>query len=90
MPKPSVKICRTVPAGFEAVREAFAENFSPHDELGAAFCLYHNSTPRSPRHAQSGGLGRKRTFKGAEPSDALGATADAPPTYYVAHLSRRI
>ena len=28
--------------GFDAVREAFAENFSRRNELGAACCVYHN------------------------------------------------
>lgn len=31
-----------VSSGFEAVREAFAENFSRRNELGAACCVYHN------------------------------------------------
>jgi CubicO group peptidase (beta-lactamase class C family) len=35
-----VEIGGSVCAGFEAVRDAFAENFSCRDELGAAFCLY--------------------------------------------------
>jgi CubicO group peptidase (beta-lactamase class C family) len=30
-----------VSAGFEAVREAFAENFSQRNELGGACCVYH-------------------------------------------------
>jgi CubicO group peptidase (beta-lactamase class C family) len=30
-----------VSAGFEAVREAFAENFSRRHELGGACCVYH-------------------------------------------------
>jgi len=32
-----------VSAGFEAVREAFAENFSRRHELGGACCVYHRS-----------------------------------------------
>jgi len=28
--------------GFEAVRKAFAENFSHRNELGAACCVYHH------------------------------------------------
>ncbi len=28
--------------GFEAVREAFAENFARRNELGAACCIYHH------------------------------------------------
>jgi CubicO group peptidase (beta-lactamase class C family) len=31
----------TVSAGFEAVREAFAENFAERREIGAACCVYH-------------------------------------------------
>ncbi len=31
----------TVTAGFEAVRQAFAENFSHRNELGGACCIYH-------------------------------------------------
>ena len=30
-----------VKSGFETVREAFVENFSRHNELGAACCIYH-------------------------------------------------
>ncbi|MDP2762142.1 MAG: serine hydrolase domain-containing protein [Sideroxyarcus sp.] len=30
-----------VSAGFEAVRDAFAENFSLRHELGGACCVYH-------------------------------------------------
>jgi CubicO group peptidase (beta-lactamase class C family) len=30
-----------VSAGFEAVREAFAENFARRHELGGACCVYH-------------------------------------------------
>jgi len=30
-----------VAAGFESVRDAFAENFSKHDELGGACCVYY-------------------------------------------------
>jgi CubicO group peptidase (beta-lactamase class C family) len=30
-----------VKAGFEAVRDAFAENFARRNELGAACCVYH-------------------------------------------------
>ena len=29
-------------ADFEAVREAFADNFSSRHELGAACCIYHH------------------------------------------------
>src|SRR6188508_2792700 len=36
------KIRGFVRPGFEAVREAFAENFSRRNELGAACCVYHN------------------------------------------------
>jgi CubicO group peptidase (beta-lactamase class C family) len=35
-----IEIAGSVCAGFEAVRDAFAENFSSRNELGAAFCLY--------------------------------------------------
>jgi CubicO group peptidase (beta-lactamase class C family) len=34
-------ISGSVEPGFEAVREAFAENFERRDELGAACCVYH-------------------------------------------------
>lgn len=37
----SVKIHGIVKEGFEAVREAFAENFSNRREVGAACCVYH-------------------------------------------------
>jgi CubicO group peptidase (beta-lactamase class C family) len=30
-----------VTSGFEAVRDAFAENFARRNELGAACCVYH-------------------------------------------------
>src|SRR6516225_3674284 len=36
-----VGVCGTVSAGFEPVREAFAENFSRRNELGAACCVYY-------------------------------------------------
>jgi len=36
-----IEISRNVSAGFEAVREAFAENFVRGSELGAACCVYH-------------------------------------------------
>ncbi len=36
-----VEIYGTVKEGFEAVREAFAENFSKRREIGAACCVYH-------------------------------------------------
>ena len=36
-----VEIHGFVSAGFEAVREAFAENFVKRHELGAACCVYH-------------------------------------------------
>ncbi len=39
--EPPVVIHGFVSSGFEAVREAFAENFSLRDELGAACCIYH-------------------------------------------------
>lgn len=32
-------------AGYEAVREAFAENFELRGEVGAACCVYHRGTP---------------------------------------------
>lgn len=31
-----------VKPGFEAVREAFVENFERRNELGAACCIYHH------------------------------------------------
>ncbi|GBO54194.1 beta-lactamase [Pseudanabaena sp. lw0831] len=37
----SVEIHGIVKEGFEAVREAFAENFSKRREVGAACCVYH-------------------------------------------------
>jgi hypothetical protein len=37
----SVEIHGIVKKGFEAVREAFAENFSKRREVGAACCVYH-------------------------------------------------
>jgi len=37
----SIHIEGHVSAGFEAVREAFAENFSQRNELGGACCVYH-------------------------------------------------
>jgi CubicO group peptidase (beta-lactamase class C family) len=36
-----IRIEGQVSAGFEAVRDAFAENFSRRDELGGACCAYH-------------------------------------------------
>jgi CubicO group peptidase (beta-lactamase class C family) len=36
-----VEIHGTVVARFQPVRDVFAENFSSRDELGAAFCVYH-------------------------------------------------
>jgi CubicO group peptidase (beta-lactamase class C family) len=36
----SIRIAGSVSAGFEGVREAFAENFSRRNELGAACCVY--------------------------------------------------
>jgi CubicO group peptidase (beta-lactamase class C family) len=36
-----VEIHGFVSRGYEAVREAFAENFSQHREIGAACCVYH-------------------------------------------------
>ncbi|MFW9994393.1 MAG: serine hydrolase domain-containing protein [Candidatus Odinarchaeota archaeon] len=41
MAKSSV-ISGFVKSGFETVREAFAENFERHNELGAACCIYHH------------------------------------------------
>jgi CubicO group peptidase (beta-lactamase class C family) len=37
----SVSVSGSVKAGFEAVREAFVENFTRRNELGAACCMYH-------------------------------------------------
>ena len=37
----AVRIAGHVSAGFEAVRDAFAENFSTRHELGGACCVYH-------------------------------------------------
>lgn len=37
----SVSISGSVKPGFEAVREAFAENFTRRNELGAACCMYY-------------------------------------------------
>jgi CubicO group peptidase (beta-lactamase class C family) len=39
---PVVRIEGQVKAGFEAVRDAFAENFSRRHELGGACCVYHH------------------------------------------------
>lgn len=36
-----IRIEGHVSAGFEAVRDAFAENFSQRHELGGACCVYH-------------------------------------------------
>ena len=36
-----IEIQGHVSAGFEALREAFVENFSHRNELGAACCVYH-------------------------------------------------
>jgi CubicO group peptidase (beta-lactamase class C family) len=41
MPAVAVAIEGHVSPGFEAVREAFAENFARRDELGGACCAYH-------------------------------------------------
>lgn len=41
MTSPAAGIRGTVSAGFEPVREAFAENFERRRELGAACCVYH-------------------------------------------------
>src|SRR5512139_345594 len=38
---PCIHIEGHVSAGFEAVRDAFAENFSRRDELGGACCVYY-------------------------------------------------
>jgi CubicO group peptidase (beta-lactamase class C family) len=38
----STAILGIVKPGFEAVREAFVENFKQRNELGAACCVYHN------------------------------------------------
>src|SRR5512139_3612801 len=38
---PGIHIEGHVSAGFEAVRDAFAENFSRRDELGGACCVYY-------------------------------------------------
>lgn len=35
----------TVAAGFESVREAFAENFASHGDIGAAVCVYRDGRP---------------------------------------------
>lgn len=37
-----IEICGSVSPGFEAVRDAFAENFTKRHELGGACCVYHN------------------------------------------------
>ncbi len=41
MKQTNVTISGHVKPGFEAVREAFVENFTRHNELGAACCIYH-------------------------------------------------
>jgi CubicO group peptidase (beta-lactamase class C family) len=41
MKQTSVAISGHVEPGFEAVREAFVENFARRNELGAACCIYH-------------------------------------------------
>src|SRR6185503_8749532 len=41
MKQPNIGIEGDVSPGFEAVREAFAENFSRRHELGGACCVYH-------------------------------------------------
>jgi hypothetical protein len=38
--KKSTAISGFVKPGFEAVREAFVENFTRRNELGAACCIY--------------------------------------------------
>lgn len=40
-----VTIHGLVDRGFEAVAEAFAENFARHGEIGAAVCVYHRGRP---------------------------------------------
>ncbi len=37
----------TVEPGFEPVREAFAENFAEHGEVGAGVCVYVEGRPSS-------------------------------------------
>src|SRR4026209_280217 len=39
--RPGIRIEGEVTRGFEAVREAFAENFTRRHELGGACCVYH-------------------------------------------------
>ena len=41
MKQTNVKISGHVKPGFEAVREAFVENFTRRNELGAACCIYY-------------------------------------------------
>lgn len=38
---PSIRIEGHVSAGYESVRDVFAENFSRRHELGGACCVYH-------------------------------------------------
>ena len=40
-PHPGITIQGRISPGFEAVREAFAENFTQRHELGGACCVYH-------------------------------------------------
>jgi CubicO group peptidase (beta-lactamase class C family) len=40
-PETTTEIHGSVKEGFEAVREAFAENFAQRGEIGAACCIYH-------------------------------------------------
>jgi CubicO group peptidase (beta-lactamase class C family) len=41
IPAKGVEVHGYVNSGYEAVREAFTENFSRHREIGAACCVYH-------------------------------------------------
>lgn len=41
MNSPRIRIEGQVSAGFEAVRDAFAENFSRRDEVGCTCCAYY-------------------------------------------------
>ena len=41
----TVTVQGDVEPGFEPVAEAFAANFTDHDDIGAAVCVYHRGRP---------------------------------------------
>src|ERR1043166_8069566 len=64
---PGIRIEGRVSPGFEAVRDAFAENFSRRHELGGACCVYHGGEKvvdlwGGVRNATTGGPWQEHTM----------------------------